>query len=177
MKKLKIEYVSVSELKDYENNAKIHTPQQIEQIKKSIEQFGMNDPIAVWKDNVIIEGHGRVQACKDLGIDQVPIIRLDGLSDQQRKSYALIHNKLTMNSDFDLNCLHDRLEEITDIDMSFFGFDTFVDQSIDDFFETGVQTKQQDDLKVIKLKVKIPKEDKERLIEILDKYHLQYEEQ
>lgn len=63
---LKVEYVPITELKTYENNAKIHTAQQIEQIKKSIQEFGMNDPIAVWKDNVIIEGHGRLIALTEL---------------------------------------------------------------------------------------------------------------
>ena len=67
MEKLMIEYVNVSELKPYLNNAKIHTEEQIEQIMESIKEFGMNDPIAVWKDNEIIEGHGRLEACKKLG--------------------------------------------------------------------------------------------------------------
>lgn len=67
MKKLKIEYVDIGELKPYINNAKVHTDEQIEQIKKSIQEFGMNDPIAVWKDNEVIEGHGRLIACSELG--------------------------------------------------------------------------------------------------------------
>lgn len=57
---LKIEYLDINSLKLYANNAKIHTPEQVEQIKKSIREFGFNDPIAVWKDNEIIEGHGRL---------------------------------------------------------------------------------------------------------------------
>lgn len=65
MDKLKIEYVDAGTLHTYANNAKIHTAEQIEQIKKSIEQFGMNDPIAVWKNNEIIEGHGRLIACTE----------------------------------------------------------------------------------------------------------------
>lgn len=55
--------INLSELTPYENNAKLHPEEQIEQIKKSIEQFGNDDPIAVWgKDNIIVEGHGRYQA-------------------------------------------------------------------------------------------------------------------
>ena len=131
--KLKIEYISVSELKPYQNNAKIHTPEQIEQIKSSIEQFGMNDPIAVWKDNEVIEGHGRLMACKALGMKTVPVIRLDGLTDQQRRAYGLVHNKLTMNTDFDYDFLEIELSEISDIDMEEFGFDLdFDDAEIQD---------------------------------------------
>ena len=122
MEKLKIEYVPIDELKPYENNAKIHTDEQVEQIKRSIEEFGFNDPIAVWKDDEIIEGHGRLIAAKELGMEQVPIIRLDELTDDQRRAYMLVHNKLTMNTDFDLELLEIELEDI-EIDMSVFGFD------------------------------------------------------
>lgn len=85
--KLKVEYLPIDEIKPYENNAKIHTPEQIEQIKASIRQFGMNDPIGIWsKDNIIVEGHGRLIACLELGYTEIPIIRLDDLTDEQRKA-------------------------------------------------------------------------------------------
>lgn len=121
---MKIEYVKTADLVPYENNAKIHTSEQIEQIKKSIEEFGFNDPIAVWKDNEIIEGHGRLIAAKDLGIETVPVIRLDNLTDEQRKAYALVHNKLTMNTGFDFELLDLELESIG-LDMEQFGFVDF----------------------------------------------------
>lgn len=131
---LKIEYVPISELKAYVNNAKEHPAEQVEQIKKSILEFGMNDPIAVWKDNEIIEGHGRLLACSELGgvYSTVPIIRLDHLSDEQRKAYALVHNKLTMNSDFNLDLLNMELGDITDIDMGDFGFDLGIEDNEDE---------------------------------------------
>jgi len=122
MDKLKIEYVDINSIKPYKNNAKLHPQEQIEQIKKSIEQFGMDDPIGIWKDE-IVEGHGRLIACKELGYTEVPIIRLDHLSDEERKAYTLAHNKLTMNSDFDLDILNNELDDILNIDMSDFGFD------------------------------------------------------
>lgn len=134
MDKLKIEYVDAGTLQTYANNAKIHTAEQIEQIKKSIEQFGMNDPIAVWKNNEIIEGHGRLIACTELGIDKVPVIRLDELTDEQRRAYMLVHNKLTMNTDFDLDTLQMELDELTDIDMTQFGFDAeAIEEELDSF--------------------------------------------
>lgn len=120
---LKIEYVPISELKKYDKNAKIHTEEQVEQIKESIKEFGMCDPIAVWKNNEIVEGHGRLLALQELGADKAPIIRLEHLTDEQRKAYGLVHNKLTMNTDFDLDMLTDELSDIGDIDMEQFGFE------------------------------------------------------
>lgn len=122
MDKLKIEYISLDNIKTYENNAKLHPAEQIEQIKKSIQEFGFNDPIAIDENNVIIEGHGRYIACKELGINEVPIIRLNELDEEHKRAYMLVHNKLTMNSDFDIDTLNFELEEIS-LDMSEFGFD------------------------------------------------------
>lgn len=124
---LKIEYVEIDSIKPYKNNAKKHPKEQIEQIKSSIEKFGMDDPIGVWKDEVV-EGHGRLIACKELGYTEVPVIRLDHLTDTQRKAYTLAHNKLTMNSDFDIDILETELEDLSkELDMSDFGFDIDLD--------------------------------------------------
>ena len=115
--------MNINDLKPYEKNAKIHTPEQIEQIKTSIEKFGMNDPIAVWGDeNLIVEGHGRLEALKQLNYKEVECIRLDHLTDEERKAYTLAHNKLTMNTDFDFELLDIELDEILDINMEDFGF-------------------------------------------------------
>lgn len=122
MADLKIEYVKTDTLQAYVNNAKEHPAEQVEQIKKSIEQFGFNDPIAIWHDNEVIEGHGRLIAATELGLEEVPIIRLDDLTDEQRRAYMLVHNKLTMNSDFNLDLLALELDDITNIDMTEFGF-------------------------------------------------------
>lgn len=129
--KLKVEYIPIDDIKPYEKNAKIHTEEQIEQIKKSIEEFGMNDPIGIWRDNIIIEGHGRLMACKELGMEEVPVIRLDDLTDDQRKAYTLIHNQTTMNTGFDLDILNEELESI-ELDMSDFGFDNIELDNIDE---------------------------------------------
>lgn len=120
--KLNIEIISVDELKEYENNVKLHPKEQIEQIKKSISNFNMIDPIGIDENNVIIEGHGRLEACKELGYKEVPCIRLTHLNEEQKNAYRLIHNQLTMNSGFDLQGLKDELDKIT-LDMSEFSFD------------------------------------------------------
>ena len=132
--KLKVDYIPIEQLKPYEKNAKIHTPEQIEQIKNSIREFGMNDPIGIWgKDNLIVEGHGRLHACKELGMKEVPVIRLDDLTDEQRRAYTLVHNQTTMNTGFNMNILADELDNI-DIDMSELGFLDSEEVDLDDFF-------------------------------------------
>lgn len=120
--KLKIEYIPVDQIRPYAGNAKLHPAEQVEQIKESIRQFGFNDPIAIWNGE-IVEGHGRYMAANELGIDKVPVIRLDGLTDEQRRAYGLIHNKLTMNSDFDADLLALELDGIASIDMESFDFE------------------------------------------------------
>ena len=120
---LKIEMMDIGKLVPYKNNAKLHPQEQIDQIKSSIQQFGNNDPIAIDKDNVIIEGHGRMLALEQLGHKEVPVIKLGHLSDEQRKAYTLVHNQLTMNSGFDLELLKIELDDIVNIDMTEFDFD------------------------------------------------------
>ena len=120
---LKIEYLSKDILKPYANNAKSHPKEQIEQIKNSIREFGFNDPIAIWHDNEIIEGHGRLLASMEMPeIEKVPVIRLDSLTDEQRRAYMLVHNKITMNTGFDIDMISSEIESFTDIDLTDFGF-------------------------------------------------------
>ena len=127
---LKVEYLNTDELNPYSGNAKEHPENQVEEIMKSIEEFGMIDPIGIWgKDNVIVEGHGRLMACKRLGREKVPVIRLDELTDEQRRAYALAHNQTTMTSGWDEEKLQSELENIFNIDMNMFGF---VDEAIPD---------------------------------------------
>ena len=120
---LQIELVPITEIKPYENNAKIHTREQIEQIKQSIFEFGNNDPIAIDANGVIIEGHGRLMALQELGYTEVEVIRLGHLNEEQRKAYTLIHNKLTMNTGFDLDILATELQAIENINMKDYDFD------------------------------------------------------
>ena len=129
MNKLEIDYVDINGIRPYKNNAKEHPKEQIEQIKKSIEQFGMDDPIGIW-NNEIVEGHGRYIACKELGYEEIPVIRLDHLTDEERKAYTLAHNKLTMNSGFDMEILLSELKELTNMNMEQFGFDEVLDLNI-----------------------------------------------
>lgn len=137
---MEIEKISIDRIKPYENNAKLHPAEQIEQIKKSIEEFGNNDPIAIDENNVIIEGHGRLEALKQLGFKEVEVIRLMHLNEQQKKAYILAHNKLTMNTGFDFDTLNLELDSIVDFDMTDLGFEklNFSDESQQEIIEDEI---------------------------------------
>lgn len=124
MENLKIEYLPVDSLKPYSKNARKHSEKDIQAIVNSIEEFGFSDPIGIWSDkNIIVEGHGRLMAAKRLGMETVPCIRLDHLTDEQRKAYALAHNKTAELSKWFDELLQSELAEIEDIEMELFGFD------------------------------------------------------
>lgn len=121
---LKIEYLPIDGIKPYSGNAKLHPAEQVEQIKRSIAENGMCDPIGIWgPDNTVVEGHGRLLACLELGLDTVPVIRLDHMTDEQRREYALIHNQTTMNSGWDLPVLDAELADLPDFDAEFYAFE------------------------------------------------------
>lgn len=123
----------IEELIPYEFNAKLHPEEQIEQIKNSIVRFKNNDPIAIDCNNVIIEGHGRYQALMELGYTEVECIILD-LTEEEAKAYRLVHNQLTMNTDWDMEMLKKELSKI-ELDMSFFGMEELLDGIEEDLSE------------------------------------------
>ena len=146
---VKIEILPINKIKPYENNAKLHPKEQVEQIKKSIKEFGNNDPIAIDENNVIIEGHGRFIALKELGYDEVEIIRLSHMTDEQKKAYILAHNKLTMNSGFDIDILELELDDIVSIDMSDFGFEIWKEKDLNDNKNTDLKEIQDDSVLIV----------------------------
>ena len=120
---LKIEYLTPEELTPYANNAKLHPDTQVEQIANSIKEFDFSDPIGIWGANEVVEGHGRLLAALKLGLKEVPVIRLDHLTDEQRRAYALAHNQTTMTSGWDFGKLDLERAGIKEIDLTKFGFD------------------------------------------------------
>ena len=122
--RLTIEYLDPHALKPYKNNAKIHDEENVDMLAGSIEEFDFNDPIGIWgKDNLIVEGHGRQLAAIRAGLSEVPCIRLDHLSAEQRRAYALAHNRTAELSDWDEALKSAELKTIKNLDMSQFGFD------------------------------------------------------
>jgi len=110
---LAIEYINIDKLTPYEKNCKIHTKEQIKHIASSIEQFGFNDPLGIWSDeNIILEGNGRLEAMRLLGIKKAPCIRLDHLSDEERRAYIIAHNHLNLQTGFDEKELLHQLEAL-----------------------------------------------------------------
>lgn len=109
----------VGDLVMYENNTKIHTDEQIDEIIKSIELYGMNDPIGIWH-NTIVEGHGRYLALKKMDYqDEFDCVLLDHLTDEQRREYTIIHNKLTTDTGYDFDILEKELNELTELKNNF----------------------------------------------------------
>ena len=96
-----IELLALDALTPYDKNARLHTRSQIEKIAKSIAAFGFNNPILIDSDQGIIAGHGRLEAAKFLGLESVPVIRLDHLSDKERRAYILADNRLADLSQWD----------------------------------------------------------------------------
>ena len=118
---LKIEYLPISALQPYEKNTRKHQKKDIDNIARSISKYGMCDAIGIWGDkNTIVEGHGRMLACKHLGMTEVPCVRLDHLTDEQRREYAIAHNATAELSEWDLDILPD---ELADLDLGDFDFD------------------------------------------------------
>lgn len=128
---MQIETVKVKDLVEYEGNAKLHPQDQIDKIKKSILEFGNNDPIAIDENNIIIEGHGRLKALTQLGYDEAEAIRLSHLTEEQKRAYILVHNKLNLDTGFDADLLGSELDNILSVDMTEFGFD--LSDEISDF--------------------------------------------
>lgn len=126
---LQIEQLPVEALTPYAHNTRAHHAEDVGQIARSIERYGFNDPIAVWSEkNIIVEGHGRLMAAKSLGMTTVPVIRLDHLTDEQRREYGIMHNKTAELSDWDWEALE---HELSEVDLSEFGL-AFTPQQVED---------------------------------------------
>lgn len=130
---LEIKYIELSQIEEYENNVKEHPEWQISQIADSIQKFGFNDPIAIDENQVIIEGHGRYLAAKKLNLDKIPCIILKDLKDAEKRAYIIAHNKLTMNTGFDIDRLMYELNalKIEGIDLGITGFETAEIEALD----------------------------------------------
>ena len=151
MKKLQIIYLPPGDLVPYEGNARRHSPEDIEAIKKSILEDEFDDPIGIWGDqNIIVEGHGRQIAALELGLEEVPCIRLDHLSDKQRREYAIRHNRTAELSAWDFSKLEEECAklQIDGQDFPELNF-SFADQgALDDLFAPSEDQEEKEPKKV-----------------------------
>lgn len=128
--KLEVKYLPLEDLDEYAGNAKIHTPEQIQQIADSIKEFGFNDPIGIDEDGTIIEGHGRYLASKLLELKEVPTISLAHMNGPQQKAYILAHNQLTLSTGFDMEMLESEIASIMEQDETLVGMMGFSEEEL-----------------------------------------------
>jgi hypothetical protein len=124
----KIEYVATSELTDHEKNSKLHPEKQIEMLMKSIKDYGFNVPLLIYgEDNKIVAGHGRLIAAKRLGIESLPCIRVDHLSEDERRAALLVLNSTNLSTGLDLRILNIELDGLKEVGFDFGSFGLSLD--------------------------------------------------
>jgi ParB-like chromosome segregation protein Spo0J len=109
---MQIEYRRAVDLTPYENNSRTHSKEQVGQIVESIKEFGFTNPILIDEDGGIIAGHGRLEAATALGMEEVPTITLEGLTEAQKRAYVIADNKLALNSGWDFELLRAEIEAL-----------------------------------------------------------------
>lgn len=117
--RLSIVYVDTANLKLNPGNPRLHSEKQLKQIAKSIQAFGFNVPVLVDRDRRVIAGHGRVLACKELGIEEVPTINLQHLTEAQAKAFIIADNRLAENSLWDDHLLAEQLKALSEVELDF----------------------------------------------------------
>lgn len=121
---MKVVNIDIDNIKPYSKNPRIND-NAVDYVAKSIKEFGFKVPIVIDKNNVIVAGHTRYKASKQLGLKEVPCIVAGDLTEEQIKAFRLADNKVSEFADWDIDLLNDELDDITNIDMSDFGFESF----------------------------------------------------
>lgn len=125
---MEIKYVNIKDLKPYKNNPRINEA-AVEAVANSIEEFGFRNPILIDADGIIIAGHTRLAAAKALGLQTVPVIVAEGLTEEQIKAFRLVDNKTAELSKWDFELLESELSELS-LDMEKFGFEELEEKTI-----------------------------------------------
>ncbi|MCB1420325.1 MAG: ParB N-terminal domain-containing protein [Notoacmeibacter sp.] len=138
MANLHIDYRPIGALRPYPKNARTHSRKQLRQIADSIETFGFTNPVLIDDDNMILAGHGRVEAARLLRMTEVPCVRLSSMTKAQKRAYVIADNKLALNAGWDDDLLAEELQALLNEDD--FGFDVeltgFSIAEIDNLMET-----------------------------------------
>ena len=160
--------LKISEIKPYEKNPR-KNDKSVDKVANSIKEFGFKVPIVIDKNNIIVCGHTRYKAAKKLGLDVVPCVVADDLTDEQIKAYRLADNKVGEDSEWDIDLLEEELSNIFDLDMVDFGFDLMGEEPgevVEDDFE------EQDRLFKERMAAGEISEEDEEYQEFLDKFEL-----
>lgn len=124
---MNVKEINIKDIRPYEKNPRKNNS-AVAYVAESIKQFGFKVPIIIDKNNVIVAGHTRYKAAKKLGINTVPVIIADDLTDEQIKAFRLADNKVAEQAEWDIDLLNEELEEIFDIDMTDFGFEVLEEE-------------------------------------------------
>jgi len=137
------ELVSINNLIPYINNARTHSPDQINKLRSSLREFGFVNPVIIDKNFNIIAGHGRVMAAKAEGITNIPCVYVDYLTEAQKKAYILADNRIAIDAGWDEELLKVELEALQGeaFDLSLTGFD---DKELNDLFKTDTEVEDDD---------------------------------
>lgn len=169
---MNIKNIEIKKLKPYKNNTKKHSKEQIKQIAKSMEEFGITQPILVDNNLCVVAGHGRVLGAKKAGFSEIPVIFLSDLTEEQIKAYRLIDNKLN-ESEWDYALLEEELSNIINIDMEIFGFNEKLD-----IMKSNIQEIKTEEYSYQHFLVTFNRGDKniEKFREFLDRRNFEYKE-
>ena len=120
-----VECLAITSLKPSPRNARTHSKAQIKQLAASIEEFGFTNPVLIDETKTILAGHGRVEAAKQLGLKEVPVIRIEHMTAEQKRAYVIADNQLALNAGWDESLLAVELGELAELsfDVSITGFE------------------------------------------------------
>lgn len=173
----KIELWDLDRLKPYENNAREHSVEQVAQIAASIVEFGFLNPILVDSNDGIVAGHGRLSAAKELALDVVPVVVLDHLTENQKKAYILVDNKLAENATWNEELLAQEIIKLNlqDFDLNILGWtDEEIKALQEDGWDSDIESveKNEENLDGIqgKIIVKLDPEYKDQVVDAINKY-------
>lgn len=138
-----MQLVAISKLIPYVNNARTHNTQQINKLRSSLREFGFINPVIIDREFNVIAGHGRIMAAKEEGINEVPCVFVDYLTEAQKKAYIIADNRMAMDAGWDEELLKVEIESLQadDFDLSLTGFD---EKELAGFFDTSDNAKEDD---------------------------------
>lgn len=151
------ENVKINKLKPYENNARTHSTEQVEKIAKSIDEFGFINPVLIDSEYGIIAGHGRVLGATKLGMDEVPCLFIEDLTEAQKRAYILADNKLALDAGWDEELLQIELQALQEMDF---------DITLTGFELEDIQIDEQEEIVDDEYEVKVPEQPKSKLGDI-----------